>query len=268
MFQMQRGCDALRQVPVVLCDCAVRWNGGLPRARGARYSGGMAVNARWKGLPWLVAAGAVVGLVVLLVVLLKGPEPSASTADATPPSAAPAAPVASSTPAPPPPAAPKPGGSALSALLPQPPSIPSEEDAPRVHPVDLKALREKLPDNLYWTLAAPTQDPEVLRQREVEEKRWNDVYGKVLSGEATEEEVHGYYAHRRQVSEDMMTFASTVLADYGNALPEQERGLYELSVDMHRTRLSELPRQEQEALVRRQEQERRREAWRQGRQQP
>jgi hypothetical protein len=156
----------------------------------------------------------------------------------------------------------------VSAFLPQLPSGPSDEPVPQPHPVDLQALRAKLPDNLYWSLAAPTQEPEVLKQREAETQRWNDVYGKVLSGMATEAEIHQYYAHRRQVSEDMMAFASTVLADYGDRLPEQERGLYELSLDMHRTRLSELPRQEQEALTRRQEQERRREAWRQGQQQP
>ncbi|QSQ24193.1 hypothetical protein JY651_04265 [Pyxidicoccus parkwayensis] len=230
----------------------------------------MAVNARWKGLPWLVAAGVVVGLVVLGVALLKCPErvaaPGASPPSAAAP-AAPAAPVADSAPAATPPEPSKPAAGAMAAYLPPPPSVPADQE-PQVHPVDLKALRAKLPDNLYWTVAAPTEDPQVLKQRDEDSRRWNDVYGKVLSGTATEEEIRQYYSHRRQVSEDMMAFANTVLADYGDRLPEQERGLYELSVDMHRTRLAELPRQEQEAFARRQEQERRREAWRQGRQQP
>jgi len=152
-------------------------------------------------------------------------------------------------------------------LLPQPPSGP-EDDAPQLHPVDLTALRAKLPDNLYWSLGAPTTDPEVLKRREEDTRRWNDLYGKVLSGMATEEEIRQYYAHRRQVSEDLLAFASRVLADYGDELPEQERGLYELSIHMHRTRLLELPRQEQDALARGQEQTQRREAWRQGPSQP
>ncbi|MCY1021065.1 hypothetical protein [Pyxidicoccus sp. MSG2] len=230
----------------------------------------MAENARWKGLPWVVATGAVVGLAVLLVVLLKRPEPSGapeaeppvaatsastSPAQAPTPAATPSAPVAAA----------QPGGGTVSPYLPQP---PSGDEAPQIHPVDLQALRAKLPDNLYWTLGAPTEDPEVLKWRDDETRRWNDVYGKVLSGVATEEEVRQYYAHRREVSEDMVAFATTVLADYGDRLPDQERGLYELSIDMNRTRLSELPRQEQEALTRRQEQEQRREAWRQGQQQP
>ncbi|WP_240359908.1 hypothetical protein [Pyxidicoccus trucidator] len=208
------------------------------------------------------------GLAVLLAVLFRNPEPSAPLSPA--PTAAPAAPVAAlPAGAPPPtPAAPTPGvGSSGTGLLPQPPSSPDDE-APQLHPVDLTALRAKLPDNLYWSLGAPTQDPEVLKRRDEDTRRWNDLYGKVLSGMATEEEVRQYYAHRRQVSEDLMVFASTVLADYGDQLPEQERGLYELSLDMHRTKLSELPRQEQEALTRREEQAQRREAWRQGQQQP
>jgi hypothetical protein len=231
----------------------------------------MAENARWKGLPWLIAAGAVVGLAVLLAVFLLRPEPSSPPEVGTPAAtSASTSPVASPTPAATAsaPVAAQPGGGTVSPYLPQPPSLPSGDEAPQFHPVDLKALRAKLPDNLYWTLGAPTEDVEVLRRRDEETRRWNDVYGKVLSGMATEAEVHEYYAHRREVSEDMVAFASTVLADYGDRLSEQERGLYELSVDMHRTRLSELPRQEQEALTRRQEQEQRREAWRQGQQQP
>ncbi|MFP2934780.1 hypothetical protein ACLESO_58675, partial [Pyxidicoccus sp. 3LG] len=145
---------------------------------------------------------------------------------------------------------------------------PPADDVPQVHPVDLETLRAKLPDNLYWELAAPTKDPEVLQRRDEDTRRWNDAYGKVLSGEATEEEVRQYYAHRREVSEDMVAFASAVLAEYGDRLPEQERGLYELSINMHRTRLKELPGQERDSLAHRQAQEQRRQAWRQGQQAP
>ncbi|NPC81181.1 hypothetical protein HPC49_23500, partial [Pyxidicoccus fallax] len=148
------------------------------------------------------------------------------------------------------------------------PEPPPPDQAPQLHPVDLASLREKLPDNLYWELGAPTKDPEVLKRREDDAKRWNDLYGKVLSGSATEEEVRRYYEHRRRVSEDFITFAGAVLTEYGDRLPEQERGLYELSINMHRTRLAELPGQEQDALARRQVQEQRREAWRRGQQTP
>ncbi|WP_434381108.1 hypothetical protein [Melittangium boletus] len=134
--------------------------------------------------------------------------------------------------------------------------------APRPHPVDLSHLRERLPDNLYWRMGAPTTDPEELRQREQEERSWNTLYGKVLSNTASEAEIHAYYAHRRQVSEDFMAFAALVLEEYGPRLPETERGLYELSIRMHHTRLEELPQRIDEALARKHVQERRRESWR------
>lgn len=226
----------------------------------------MAVKARWKGLPWIAATVAVVGLAVLLW-------PSEAPREAAPAGApsvadAPVAPPTSGEPLPGGAAPPAVAGSSAVPALSRSPESPPPEDVPQVHPVDLEALRAQLPDNLYWELGAPTKDPEVLKRREDDARRWNDLYGKVLSGMATEEEVRHYYTHRRRVSEDFMAFAATVLAEYGDRLPEQERGLYELSIDMHRTRLAELPAQEQDALARGQAQQRRREAWRQSQQTP
>ncbi|ATB32801.1 hypothetical protein [Melittangium boletus] len=141
------------------------------------------------------------------------------------------------------------------------------EDPPQ-HPVDLVKLREELPDNLYWKLGAPTKDPKVLQQREEETRRWNALHGKVLSNTATEEEIHQYYEHRREVSEDFIQFASRVLEEYGPRLSEQERGLYELSIRMHNTRLEEMPREVDDALARKQRQDQLREAWRGGQERP
>jgi len=138
---------------------------------------------------------------------------------------------------------------------------PVPEDESRPHPVDLNHLREQLPGNLYWRIGAPTKDPHVLRQREEEERHWHLLNGKVLSSTATEEEILTYYDHRRQVSEDFMAFATLVLREYGERLPEPERGLYELSLRMHRTRLEELPAQIEDALARKRLQDQRRAAW-------
>ena len=209
------------------------------------------------------------GLAVLLAVLLQAPVPSgeAVPAPAAPRAAAPVPAPAAGAPAPTAAPTASAGSGAVPDLLRAPEPEPADE-APQLHPVDLETLRAKLPDNLYWELGAPTTNPEVLKRREEDSRHWNDLYGKVLSGSATEEEVRQYYAHRRQVSEDFMAFASAVLAEYGDRLPEQERGLYELSINMHRTRLAELPGQEQDALERGKRQARRREAWRQGQQAP
>ena len=207
-------------------------------------------------------------LVAALAYVLVVPGPESETAAAvTPP--APPAPAAAPPPATPPPAAPTAPvtGSVMKDYL-QPPSVDAEGEGARPYPIDLAALRAKLPDNLYWSLAAPTTDEAVLKQREDESRRWNDAFGRVQAGEATEAEIRDYYARRRKVSEDMLQFATTVLADYGDQLPDRDRGLYELSINMHRTRLSEYPRQEEDAQARRREQESRRAQWRQGQQAP
>lgn len=232
----------------------------------------MAVNAR-KALPWIAATAAVALTAVLLAVLwpeppvpeAPGPEARAQAPAAPPRAPAPAPSPVAAAPAP----APAPAVSAVQQYLPTPPpDAPPGEAPPEQYPVDLELLRAKLPDNLYWEEGIPTRDPEVLKKRAEDKQRWNDLYGKVLSGMATEEEVYAYYTYRRKVSEDFIAFATTVLSEYGDRLPERDRGLYELSINMHRTRLQELPRQEADSLAHRQAQQQRREAWRQGQRTP
>ncbi|QSQ13804.1 hypothetical protein [Myxococcus landrumensis] len=221
----------------------------------------MAEHVGTKSRVW-VAGLAGAALVAALVFSLREAPPQAPAPETqTPPPAAvhqipPMSGVAPSPPAP---------GMTSSALpealkLPE----PGEDTSPKPYPLDLVALQARLPDNLYWKLAAPSTDAEVLRRREEETKRWSEVFGRVQSGEATEEEVRQYYERRRKVSEDMLQFATTVLAEHGDALPERDKGLYELSINMHRTRLSEYPRQEADAQAHRLTRAQQRQAWRQG----
>lgn len=130
------------------------------------------------------------------------------------------------------------------------------------YPVNMETLRSRIPDNLYWTTAAPTKDPRELQERAEQERRQNTLFGKIQAGDATEEEIHQYYDFRRKLSEDYLVFAGMLLSEYGSQLPERDEGVLELSVQMHRGRLKELPRQREEALARRELQERRREEWR------
>ncbi|WP_437505890.1 hypothetical protein [Sorangium sp. So ce1099] len=136
-----------------------------------------------------------------------------------------------------------------------------EDVAGRGYPVDLERLRAQLPDNLYWQLGAPTDDPRELQERAGEQKRWEELFGKVQSNTASEEEVRHYYEHSRRVSEDYIQFASLVLAQHRDELPERDKGLYELSIRMHRSRLAEIPRQIEGALARTQAQDRARDEW-------
>jgi hypothetical protein len=127
--------------------------------------------------------------------------------------------------------------------------------------VDLDAVREAMPDNLYWQMAAPSDDLRVQQERDAERDRWNVEYGKVLSGTGTEEEIQAYFAHRQRLSADYVQFVSYVLDHYGETLPEQDVGLLELARKLHLARLEEIPRKTQEAIDRKHQQDAAREAW-------
>jgi hypothetical protein len=160
-------------------------------------------------------------------------------------------------------------GAADDAFAPSaPPMAPSDEPLADAEDwdgswesVDLEAIRAALPDNLYWKMAAPTTDPEVLRQREEERARWNAEYGKVLSNTATDEEIDAYYAERQKVSEDYLEFIVYLMTNYGYQIPKRDVAAFKLAGEMHLARLEEIPRQIAEAHARREAHEKARQAW-------
>ncbi len=220
----------------------------------------MGTQARWK-IPLVIG---VVGVVLAVLFAVMGGEPSPEVAPSPQVAAAPPAQPSSPSPVPPPGVAAPSGGEveALDRFLLATPPDESGAEPRSEHPLKLEELRARLPDNLYWKLDAPTQDPRVLQQRAEERRKWNELLGKVQAGEASEEEIHRYYDHRRQRSEDHIEVATLMLTEYGERLSESERGLIELSIRMHRDRLKEVPRQTEEALARKQLQDKRREEWR------
>lgn len=127
--------------------------------------------------------------------------------------------------------------------------------------VDLEAVRAEMPDNVFWTMSAPTKDPEVLRAREEERERWNLAYGKVLSNTATPEEIDAYYTHRQKLSADYIEFAGYLLAEYGEQLPPRDVAMLKLAIDLHLARLEEIPRQIAEAQERHAAHDAARRAW-------
>jgi hypothetical protein len=127
--------------------------------------------------------------------------------------------------------------------------------------VDLEEIRTNLPENLYWQTFAPTRDERLLREREEDEARWNDLYGKVLSGTGTEQEIREFYEHRQRLSSDSIQFVDYVLERHGAQLPEQGLELLHIARRLHLARLQEIPRRLQEALERKRAQDAAREAW-------
>jgi hypothetical protein len=127
--------------------------------------------------------------------------------------------------------------------------------------VDMDEIRRAMPENTYWTMSAPTTDERAIREREEERARWNAEYGKVLSGNASEEEIRAYYAHRQRLSADYVEFTSYVIDHHGDDLSEQDLGLLELARRLHLHRLAEYPKETQRAFERKAEQDAAREAW-------
>jgi hypothetical protein len=127
--------------------------------------------------------------------------------------------------------------------------------------VDLDAVRDAMPNNLYWELSVPTTDAALLREREDRRAHWNQEYGKVLSNTATVEEVDAYYAHRHRLSADYVQFTSYLLDHYDSVLPERDIGMLEMARELHLARLEELPRRHAEALERREAHAAAREEW-------
>ncbi|MEO8604557.1 MAG: hypothetical protein ABI629_18445 [bacterium] len=127
--------------------------------------------------------------------------------------------------------------------------------------VDLAAVRKALPDNLYWTQAMPTQDEAEIERRASERQRWNELYGKILSGTGSDEEIRAYFDERAHLSGDYVEFTTYLLDHYSDDLLERDVSLLQLARRLHLARLEEVPRRMQEALERKQQQDEARAKW-------
>jgi hypothetical protein len=143
-----------------------------------------------------------------------------------------------------------------------PPSLDPDDLSGAWAAVDLEEVRTALPDNVYWDAALPTDDPRILEERDAERARWNDEFGKLQSGTATEAEIEAYFDHRHRFSSDYVEFTKYLLTHYGSELPPQDVALLELAQRMHLARLVEMPRKLEEAYARKRQQDAAREAWR------
>ena len=197
----------------------------------------------------LLAAAALAAAAIAVFAIFRA-RPAAPPAPSAPPTAVAQPPAADPPPvAAAPPAAPTPDGDAAA-------FDPRTWDA-----VDMNAVREALPENLYWELGFPTDDLRVQREREEQAELWNVEYGKVLSGTGTDEEIRAYFAHRQRVSSDYAELATYVLDHYEKSLPERDVALLELARRLHLARLEEIPRRLEEGYARKRAQDEARAEW-------
>lgn len=88
------------------------------------------------------------------------------------------------------------------------------------------------------------------KQRAARAEADNAALGRITANEASPEEIRAYYAERRAVSKDYLEITELILKEQGDALPERDRGAFELSANLHRARLQQIERDQADALAR------------------
>jgi hypothetical protein len=129
------------------------------------------------------------------------------------------------------------------------PAVPFGGPAPS-YPIDLDSLRAQIPDNLYWKYDAKTSDVEVAKERAERARQRNATYGRIQANEATEGEIRAYYDERRRLSNDYLQLTQLVLDGKAGEVSERDRGLFELTANLHRDRLKQIERDQADALSR------------------
>ncbi len=118
------------------------------------------------------------------------------------------------------------------------------------YPLDLEALRAQIPDNLYWKYDAKTSEVAVAKERAERAKQRNAMYGRIQANEASESELRAYYDERRRLSNDYLQLTTLVLEGKAGEVSERDRGLFELTANLHRDRLKQIERDQSDALSR------------------
>jgi hypothetical protein len=118
------------------------------------------------------------------------------------------------------------------------------------YPIDLEKLRPLIPANVYWQIGAPTSDVAVAKERAARAEERNKMLGRIQANEASEEEIRAYYAERRRVSNDYLQLVKLVLEGKAGEVSERDRGLFEMTVNLHQGRLQQIERDQSDALGR------------------
>lgn len=141
------------------------------------------------------------------------------------------------------------------------PLSPMTDPAEEWARIDFSEMRRALPDNLYWKMAFPTKDQELIDERARIREQWNAEYGKVISNTASDEEIDAFYDEQQRISEDYLEWLVYLAEHYGNLVPRSAIGGLKLAAEMHLARLEEIPRKMAEAKERHAAHERERRAW-------
>lgn len=119
--------------------------------------------------------------------------------------------------------------------------------------VDLDAVRDVIPNNLYWSMSAPTTDEAVLAEREAKRAELKTLETKITARQATEQEIRDYYAYQTTLSEDYVIALTEIINRYGHEIPDDDYSGPTLARTLHLSKLQEMPTKLTRALEQRQQ---------------
>ena len=114
--------------------------------------------------------------------------------------------------------------------------------------IDLEALKEKYPNNLYWEMAAPTQDEALKEQRKDTRDYWRQQRNQISANLADEYTIREYYTYQNALSEDYVAVTDDILDNYSEGLSESDYRMLLMANRLHAKRLQEIPGQLDKSL--------------------
>lgn len=119
--------------------------------------------------------------------------------------------------------------------------------------VDLDAIRDAIPNNLYWSMSAPTTDEAVLAEREAKRAELKAIETKMMARHATEQEIRDYYNYQTKLSEDYVIALTEIINRYGHEIPDDDYSGQTLARTLHLSKLQEMPAKMTQALEQREQ---------------
>ena len=118
--------------------------------------------------------------------------------------------------------------------------------------VDLEEVRDAIPNNLFWTMSAPTVDEALLAERDAKREELKTIETKMMARLATDQEIRDYYSYQTKLSEDYVIALTEIINRYGHVIPDDDYSGQTLARTLHLSKLQEMPSKLTQALEQRQ----------------
>lgn len=104
-------------------------------------------------------------------------------------------------------------------------------------PIAPAALRQDLPENLYWQAVAHPRDEAETRAQNQLHERWATLYGKIYAGRASRDEIDEYYTAQIRLQTDQLEILRHLEERYIEDLSPEKMRLLEAGKQEYHRRL-------------------------------